>query len=524
MVKSRSVFHALAIVVIVVVSFMVVGYLSPFGSATSPDSLGYLDIAENIKNGNGFVATDFSLDKIGTNAFRHQRAWPPLYPVLLSVFVDSSRDVTTVSQVSKILFSLTTVFVYLTIYLLADYWLALVASLLFCFVIPMVTVYAYAWSETLFLPVLVIAVWSSVKYLKLGLEKSSVLYRGVIYFLLLLALFILAYVRYVGIAFVALLPMLYFLGDRDNLDFWFLLVSIPIYIVVVGFWLVGNYIVSDSITGAARCLSDKSVIDNLNDVFQAFSALLPSSLLVWIVAVVLALSFVFVLKVIGKKVAGVNSGIHQLRLKSVRLLSGLCVVYFLSIVTLRTYCKFDVLDVRLLSPLFILLYVLIVVVPGVLDVKSKTGSFVAALSCCLIILFSFEGYAQWILTAGNWKKNQPPGLPLNKNHQYNDFTSQKKVGEVFSKITDANGVIVVDKPLIWRFITGTKCVQKPKNIDLNVFKLINTLPYRSVLIINKNEKNKFFRVLARGAKFSFVDLGSIIVIRLPVKLESVKNG
>ena len=65
--------HAVSTLVILIFSVAVVRALTPFGSATTPDSLSYLDIAKNIKSGRGYLATDHSLENNDGQLYRGRR-------------------------------------------------------------------------------------------------------------------------------------------------------------------------------------------------------------------------------------------------------------------------------------------------------------------------------------------------------------------------------------------------------------------------------------------------------------------
>lgn len=50
--------YLLSVPVILVLAIVLGTVLTPFGSATTPDSIDYLDVAGNIKHGRGFLPTD----------------------------------------------------------------------------------------------------------------------------------------------------------------------------------------------------------------------------------------------------------------------------------------------------------------------------------------------------------------------------------------------------------------------------------------------------------------------------------
>ena len=59
--------------------------LISFGTATTPDSIHYLDVSQNIADGLGLVENTYLL---GPEKFKPFTLWPPLYPFLLSFFAE----------------------------------------------------------------------------------------------------------------------------------------------------------------------------------------------------------------------------------------------------------------------------------------------------------------------------------------------------------------------------------------------------------------------------------------------------
>ena len=112
-IKSDLGFHIVSIVALALVAVFLIRALTPYGSATSPDSISYLDIGFNFKHGQGLVTTNLSFDATGTNSYSPQRLWPPAYPALLSVLITTPFDVERVRFLSGILLLLSGILILL---------------------------------------------------------------------------------------------------------------------------------------------------------------------------------------------------------------------------------------------------------------------------------------------------------------------------------------------------------------------------------------------------------------------------
>jgi len=496
-----------------------VNHLTPYGSATSPDSLEYLDIANNIKNGKGFLATDFSLENAGTNSLIKKRSWPPLYAYLLSFFINTASDVSSVSDVSKILLAISIIFVFLIIYRNIGSS-AIIPSLLLCFTIPIITIYTYTWSETLFLPILIVLIWASIEYLEI--DSKSIFYRIIILSILLTTMILLAYTRYIGIAFVVLLPIVYLFTNRGTLDRLLFSTSFLIYTVTVGYLLYGNYVTTGNISGAVRLPSDKTILENMIDIYYAFIAIFPTSISSIILVLIISVSIVFFIKTCGGY--PINAANKNSRHR-VFILITVIAVYLISIIALRSYSQFDMLDIRLLSPTFIAIYMLIAILPSFFDVNSKRGISVYIVSLLLIVSLSINGYKEWLEASNNWKEAGTPKHRLNNKIIYNNFTmnpyNNSKI-KLLSNLIQGDGFIVVDRPLIWEFITGAKCLRKPKNINSDNFIKINSLPEGSLLLLDKHEINQIIsRHGGQNVNYKYINLGNLIAIQLPLKTSTL---
>lgn len=503
--------------VLLTVSFSVVSVLTPYGSSTTPDSLSYLDMAANFKNGKGALETDFSLKYQGHHAYKEQRAWPLLYSVLLSTAVKDYADALAVANVSKILLFISLIMVYGVISSHTKWHVALISSCLLSISIPIMTVYSYAWSETLFVSLLAIATWTSIKYLELDREY---IFKKILFMTILLStLIMLAYTRYIGIVFAFLLPTVYLMSTKNKYDLGLVLVSGLIYTLSVGYLLTDNYLVTGSLSGVPRSPSDRNAAENIKDMFYAVKVMFPFS----VFSVLLSLVVSFVITYINKKPhCNTGNSTNTNLTRSAVILISIGTLYLFSLVLLRTFSNFDRIDVRLLTPAFTSFFMLIIISPLLWDTNGKTRTALIFLSVFLIMSFSIQGYGKLIDSSANWEKGIIHNFSRYPGRTYGNFTMNPDANELKHKLSTlvlGNGIIVVDAPLKYRFISGVNCVQKPEFIDSKILEIINKLPEGSAFIFNKNEKNPF-ALLNNGhtieAKYS--DLGYAFAIKTPIKV------
>jgi hypothetical protein len=377
------------------------------------------------------------------------------------------------------------------------------------------TIYTYVWSETLFVSLLVLAIWLSIKYSEL--DGGATVRKAAFLSILVATLILLAYTRYVGIVFLTLLPVTYFISKRKKSDLMFFGAAGGIYALVVGYLLAGNFLATGSFSGAARLPSNKSVAENIIDMFSAVRVVFPSSLF----PILLALVGAIVIVTINRRLSRNRSKTVNPNLTAtVIVLMLITTLYVSAIVLLRSYSKFDQIDVRLLSPAFPAFFMLLVVFPLLFEVRSKTGTLCSFFASFLIIALSFNGYGQLLTSIESLRRDRGPSLPVTQGITYNNFTIHPRANLIQAQIgtmVTGDGVLVVDRPLIYRFLTGVNSVQKPNNIDWENFQEINKLPAGSLLIIRKGEVYQF-SMLARDHRLTpiFSDLGHHLALKIPM--------
>lgn len=154
--------------VLVLLALLLVGaHTAVHGLAISMDSLSYLEAARHLVSGHGLVTGDFEL----TGPERQPLTlWPPLYPLLLAPLQWLAGLIG--EPLERVAIPLNAVLLgismLLTSHLVADHhgrWPALAAAVALALLPATQVVYSYAWSETLFMPLVLAAYLCLARYL-----------------------------------------------------------------------------------------------------------------------------------------------------------------------------------------------------------------------------------------------------------------------------------------------------------------------------------------------------------------------
>jgi len=514
--------YIIPIIVILVISILFIYVLTPYGSATTPDSLSYLDISSNIKNGDGIVVTDFNLENFPKKSFQLENYWPPLYPILISISTLQKPSPTTVSHLSIVLLSLTILFIYLTLKNFLNWYIALTSALALCISIPIITIYSFVWSETLFIPLLIIASWSSIQYLKNDIQDDS---RKYIYLLTLsISILSIAFTRYIGIIYFLLLPVTYIISKRKNRDLLWMAVASGVYGLCVGSFLFNNYSKTGFISGAYRPPSNKTVFDNINDLLAAAYTLVPDSIMALIIIFIISLliSLLYIKFVIKN-----NEKIPPDNFKSIIILTFIFLLYVTALVTLRTVRFFDDLDVRLLVPIFPVLWALLFILLSTLSNKNRLNIIICTPVIFLIIAFPVAGYKQFLTTMDNWGKTGNPELTGKGELAYMNYTFNHQLNEIpkiLTPLVGSESVLITNRPMAFKFITGIPSVQLPHKIDLEKIRAINRLPEKSIILLVNQKQIDQFSALSdeHSLDFKTFDLDGALAIETPIKIPGSK--
>jgi len=208
-----------------------------YGVVIWPDSVFYISTARNLNMGAGFISFDGEPLTL----------WPPLYPALLAFVsrIFGTDPLVIASLLNALIFGF---IVYLagTVlfrYLSSSPILAIEGTLAFLFAIPLYTVAVIAYTEPLFILLVLLS------FLFLGSYLSK---AGTTSLVLLSVSVSLAFLtRYTGIVLLPWAAVFIFFFNREALKkriahlIWFALItSLP-----MGIWLIRNYIVTHSLFG-----------------------------------------------------------------------------------------------------------------------------------------------------------------------------------------------------------------------------------------------------------------------------------
>lgn len=241
--------------------FLILYATSTYGIGISPDSVGYIAVARNLADGNGF--TDYQ-----GNAFVIQ---PPLFPIALaSVELLSGIDPEEGARLFNAFIAGCTVglggFVLLRF---VRGPLVVLGGLAILFSTPQIAVSTYAWSEPLFNLLVLIFLTIIISHSKLG--RREVVFLGFVTALACLT-------RYIGYSLVAT-GLILILIQRGGTKLVNSLLFGAISVFPIGMWLIRNWIVSSTLFGP-RDPSRYSLFDNLYYTYSTvFTWFLPDRLL-----------------------------------------------------------------------------------------------------------------------------------------------------------------------------------------------------------------------------------------------------
>jgi hypothetical protein len=450
--------------------------------------------------------------------YREVKLWPPLYPLTLAASAFKLPDVVTVSRLSAALLALTAVLAYLLLAPVMKWYFALSASMLLCLTVPLITVYTYAWSETLFIPLLLLAVWASTRYLDAEAADAGRKYRflGV----LVLSLVALAYTRYIGIALSLLLPATFLLCGKKRSALPAFVVAAGAYAAAVGYLLVSNYRVTGSITGGVRSPSDITLRENLFDMLSVLDANIPSSPLVQLLILVAAMCIALVYaRRVTLRAQPQPQPVSYRHTRNILLFVG--VLYTGVLFVLRMYRDFDMLDMRLLAPALVVLWLLMLIVLAQLKPVNIMHIVAQVLLWFCVIMFPVKGYTRFQESIHSWHVLGSPNHRANAGVSYMNYTSTQLANparKLLAGLLSGDAVVVAERPLIFEFMSGKRSLQLPETIDIDVIDKFNALPAGSLILLpnDKQQKGLLKLRLEYNLIYEYLQLGQRIAVRTPI--------
>lgn len=189
------------------------------GINVTPDSIQYVGAAKYLAEFKGFrnPLTYWNIEK-ESMPMTH---WPPFYPVVISLFILLKIPLfTSPILLNMFLFGLLSAFsFFIMLCLTGDFKISLLTGLFFLSSYPTIEIYTFAWSETLFVFLLLINIFLLYEYL----NGREIFGNALIPFSMLLTL-----TRFIGIAFIFATFILLFLKNKKIALCYFLLSLFPI--------------------------------------------------------------------------------------------------------------------------------------------------------------------------------------------------------------------------------------------------------------------------------------------------------
>jgi 4-amino-4-deoxy-L-arabinose transferase-like glycosyltransferase len=266
--RREPIFIALFIVLLGIIAFVLMLWITPYGAGVGPDAITYLGLAKSILSGNGYY--------LDGSQYTH---FPPLYPLFLAATNLLSKNFILAARIlNALLFGINVGLIALAVYLTAgrNFLTSTLAGFFFLSSSLFWGLHAEAWSEPLFIAFSL----ACIIFLFLYVYKSKLSY--IIAASLSLGLAILT--RYIGAAFLpAILAIVFFCGgDRPLVRrLWDALICLILSCLPLAIFVVRNMIVAGSATDRSFANHPMPVLQYLkglfNMVFQFFEPIpIPS--------------------------------------------------------------------------------------------------------------------------------------------------------------------------------------------------------------------------------------------------------
>ena len=466
-----------------------------YGTAVTPDSIQYLDVSQNFSDGYGIVKNTYSL---APEKFKPLTSWPPLYPIILSFF-DSSYTSGSVeaARLSFIILPITIILMYLLLKQTTSKFVAFLFSVIFLFSHPILTVYSYAWSETIFINLILMALLASVLCIKFSSAANSPKHKFCILVLTVSTIF-LPYCRIIGIIFFFIIPITFFLSKNRKPIIGYYIISCILYIVSIGILLARNYFHSGFWGGLDRKATSKGLHENIGDLLDAIQVqFLFSYEMLWIS--ILAVLVSLAIKYFVKLESSTKQELYFEERKNIILITAGCLIsYLLALLVLRSISSFDAIDTRLISPAwpFVIIILALIFNYGwnsrnyIFSVLFFTSSIILILP---IINQHYEVYTKVVTNLKSNQHHQQLGFKNNSKLLYNDifrgqnWTTFKNMIYDLKQINEID-LLITEKPKDFQFLSGIRSRKFPSdNITDDTIKLINESADKGLILIMRQQ-------------------------------------
>jgi hypothetical protein len=483
--------------IIIGLSLYVLKTIILYGTAVTPDSIHYFDVSQNFSDGYGIVENTYSL---GPEKFKPLTAWPPLYPIILSFF-DSSYTSGSVeaARLSFIILPITIILMYLLLKQTTSKFVAFLFSVIFLFSHPILTVYSFAWSETIFINLILMALLASVLCIKFSSAANSPKHKFCI-LVLTVSIIFLPYCRIIGIIFFFIIPITFFLSKNRKPIIGYYIISCILYIVSIGILLARNYFHSGFWGGLDRKATSKGLHENIGDLLDAIQVqFLFSYEMLWIS--ILAVLVSLAIKYFVKLESSTKQELYFEERKNIILITAGCLIsYLLALLILRSISSFDAIDTRLISPAWPFVIIILAIIFSIgLDSRVHIFSALLLLGSTIfifpIINQHIEIYNKVFTNLNNNQRQQLSSLGFKANNKvlYKDNSRGQNWATFKNMIYDLkqiNGIdlLITEKPLEFQFLSGIRSRKFPSdNITDDTIKLINESADKGLILIMRQQ-------------------------------------
>lgn len=362
------------LIILSIISF-VINLISTknFGPGISPDSVQYLASANSIVNNFDLITYD------GTKLV----VFPPLYPVFLAMidFVFGFGPLFSARIVNAFLFGL---IVFLSGYLFRRYLSAAVALAKIGTVstlvsVPIIQVSMMVWSENLFICLILINIIFSDSYSK-NPNTISLL-------LLSFSVALATLTRYVGLIliFTGLLNILISLKSDSKIKYRHIVVFLIVSVLPLIVWLIRNYIFSNTFFGP-RYISNYSLFQNLIFTMGTIALwYLPLRIFDWslpwkifeyqnlLFISILVITVISVITILRLKMYFLEIKTY---IKDISNILLFIITYLISLIILATVTNTDHINYRLLSPIYVPVTIIFLLIVSEIIKRVKKKQFV----------------------------------------------------------------------------------------------------------------------------------------------------
>lgn len=463
---------------IIIITGTLFVFITKNGIGISPDSIKYVELANNIINKKGFLVNE--------EPFTH---FPPTYPLMLAIAGLIHSDIVSSARwMHALLFCLNTILFGIIIYLgtKRNITALILGFLVFISSREILTIHSYAWSESPFIT------FSLISLLLLAIYNSSK--NNTILILSSISLGIAVASRYIGIAFIPpFISVLYILIEQPKKQKILTIIMHTILTITPIFlWIIRNYFIAQSPSDRLFIfhLITINKITNMINTLHYF--ILPKINITYLNALEL-LIIILILAYMTISVYKSNAITKNFDSNTyVFIIFGTVFSFFYIIVLITSISFFDAYtptDYRIMSPVFVFftisVFCLVFEYSEALNKKEIWLLFI----CCII--FSFRS-TSLIKTINSAQKYNKEGIGLNTVNWNNSPTVKrlKLLDANITKYSNGRDIIYIKTGMSANYLPkkyDSKTTQKNKDFDKEIKVMCYEVGNGDAIIVYFNE-------------------------------------